>query len=125
MIQISTFVVCGFLAARIERNRRVTEAQYAELHHQIVLRKEAEEQWTSFINTSITAILTTDGHGTVLLANHSAGRLFGGADEAIIEGDNILTHLPFLVLPDNMHSTQLMLRTMLEGRALRKDRSVF
>jgi PAS domain-containing protein len=125
VIQISTFLVSGLLAARIERNRRTTEAQYKELQRQIVLRKEAEEQWTSFINTSLTAILTTDRRGTVLFGNRSGGRLFAGEDGAIIEGDNILSYMPFLVLPDDTHGSQLMLRTMLEGRALRKDQSVF
>jgi len=124
-IQISVFVVGGLLAARIDRNRRVTEIQYRELQRQIVLRQEAEEQWVSFINTSLAAILTTDGRGTILLANHSAGRMFAGAEGANIEGDNIFTYLPFLVLPDSMQDAKLRLRTMLEGRALQKDRSVF
>ena len=124
-IQISVFVVGGLLAARIDRNRRVTEIQYRELQRQIVLRQEAEEQWVSFINTSLAAILTTDGRGTILLANHSAGRMFAGAEGANIEGDNILTYLPFLVLPDSMQDAKLRLRTMLEGRALQKDRSIF
>jgi PAS domain-containing protein len=101
VIQISTFLVSGLLAARIERNRRTTEAQYKELQRQIVLRKEAEEQWTSFINTSLTAIVTTDSRGTVIFANRSGGRMFGGVDGAIIERDNILSYLPFLVLPDD------------------------
>ena len=125
LIQTSMFIGCGLLAARIDRNRRVTETQYAELQRQIVLRQEAEEQWTSFINTSLAAILTTDGRGTVLLANHSAGRMFAGAEGANIEGDNILTYLPFLVLPDSMQGTKFRLRTMLEGRALQKDRVWF
>lgn len=125
LIQVSVFLVCGLLAARIDRNRRVTEDHYAELQRQIVLRKEAEEQWFSFINTSLAAILTTDGRGTVVLANSSAGRLFGGAEGASIEGDNILRYLPFLILPDSTQGTHLRLRTMLEGRALKKDRSVF
>ena len=88
LIQISVFVVGGLLAARIDRNRRVTETQYEELQRQIVLRQEAEEQWVSFINTSLAGILTTDGRGTILLANQSAGRLFGGAEGATIEGGN-------------------------------------
>jgi len=125
LIQISVFVVSGLLAARIDRNRRVTEVQYQELQRQTVLRQEAEEQWISFINTSLAAILTTDGRGTILLANHSAGRMFAGTEGANVEGDNILTYLPFLVLPDSMQGAQLRLRTMLEGRALQKDRSVF
>jgi len=124
-IQISVFVVGGLLAARVDRNHRVTQAQYKELQRQIVLRREAEEQWISFADASLAAILTTDGRGTVLLANQAAERLFGGAEGATIEGDNILTYLPFLVLPDSLDGAQLRLRTMLEGRALEKDRSVF
>ena len=125
LIQISVFVVGGLLTARIDRNRLITKAQYEELQRQILLRQEAEEQWVSFINTSLAGILTTDGRGTILLANHSAGRLFGGAEGATIEGENILSYLPFLVLPDRIQGARLRLRTMVEGRALQKDRSVF
>jgi two-component system, LuxR family, sensor kinase FixL len=111
IIQPLTFLAAGLFVARMEQNRRRTEAQ------------EAEEQLKAVIDSSITAIVTSNAEGTIVLANRSAQSLFGQDEGKPLEGQNIANYLPFL---ENSNSgSKLMLRTTMEGRARRADGSWF
>jgi two-component system, LuxR family, sensor kinase FixL len=123
-IQAATFLVTGLLSARIEHNRQKSEHQLVELQRQTLLRQEAEDQLTAFIDTSLAAILTIDQDGVILLTNQSAERMFGKADGESLHGEEIVKYLPFLA-DRSTAGSGVMLRTMMEGRAARADHSAF
>ena len=124
-LQGATLVVAGLFASRMEQNRRRIEYQFLHLERQAELRAETEEQLAALINTSVTAILTTDSEGTILLANQSAKNLFAVAESRSLEGTNIAAYLPFLASTRPKPDAPLMLRTMVEGRGVRTDGSGF
>ena len=69
------FVGTGLFISELIRNRRIAMTHVEELEGQIKLRKDAEEQLRSLVESSPAAIVTIDSGGNVLLANEAAQHL--------------------------------------------------
>lgn len=112
-----TFGGVGLLLNEVARNRRLTLMHNRELAEEVALRKEAENQLTTLVESSPAAILSLDSHGRVLLANYAAGELFGLPVSAL-QGSSIRQFLPTLadILDDKVSSLPYRTATNCRGR---------
>lgn len=85
----------GLFFRELIHNRQLVVQHMGELEEQFRLRRDAEEQLRVLVETSPVAILTTDGNGSILIANHAAEAMFG-VDPAQARGDSICRYLPNL-----------------------------
>jgi two-component system, LuxR family, sensor kinase FixL len=75
IVAASGFAATGFFVGELNRRRRLLSAHLEEREQQMKLRREAELQVRTLIETSPLAILTLDHAGRVALANESARQL--------------------------------------------------
>lgn len=106
------------------RNRRLAAVHISEMEHEVVRRREAEEELKVLVESSPAAIFTLDAAGNVLLANQAAHRLLGCAPESL-RGMPISRAIPALAnVPSAGPGTQFF-RTEMECQGTRSDGEVF
>jgi PAS domain S-box-containing protein len=89
------FIGTGLFIHEMVTKRRIEMAHVEELEGQIKLRREAEEQLQTLVDSSPAAILTIDNQGRVLLANEAAQNLLG-LDSPLV-AQSIHRYLPALL----------------------------
>lgn len=92
-----SYLAVAYFATMLLRNHRLVAANLNAVEQEQVLRREAEEQFTTLVESSPAGILTLDEEGRVLAANAAAHRLFDISDTQALKGRTMLDHLPVLV----------------------------
>ncbi len=117
------FVGTGLFISELIRNRRIGMTHVEELEAQVKLRKDAEEQLRSLVESSPAAIVTIDSSGNVVLANEAAQHLLA-LEGTRLQGQGISLYLPAL---QTVLKTQQprMFRTTLQCTGRRGDGEVF
>jgi PAS domain S-box-containing protein len=117
------FVGTGLFISEMIRNRRIAMTHVEELEAQIKLRKDAEEQVRSLVETSPAAIVTIDSDGNVLLANEAAQHLLAPEGKSL-QGQRINSYLPALQTVLRTQQPRIF-RTTLQCTGTRSDGEVF
>jgi signal transduction histidine kinase len=104
----------GFFVIALMRNRREQD-----------LRREAEEQLKVLVESSPAAILTLDGQGVVLAANHAADKMFSIEEGQTLRGHAIGGYLPVLADALQLGSGAAGLRTAAQCQARRQNGEMF
>src|SRR5438046_5971286 len=104
----------GFFVIALMRNR-----------HEQDLRREAEEQLKVLVESSPAAILTVDGQGIVLAANHAADNMFSIDEGQTLRGHAIGGYLPVLADALQLGSGAAGLRTAAQCQARRQNGEMF
>jgi PAS domain S-box-containing protein len=117
------FVGTGLFISELIRNRRITMTHVEELEGQIQLRKDAEEQLRSLVESSPAAIVTIDAGGNVLLANEAAQHLLAPGAKPL-QGQKIDAYLPALQTVLKTRQARAF-RTTLQCTGRRSDGEVF
>src|SRR5437660_10718371 len=78
------------------RNRQLAIEHLSKIREEQNLRREAEEQLKVLVESSPAAILTLDGQGVVLAANHAADKMFSIEEGQTLRGHAIGGYLPVL-----------------------------
>lgn len=116
------FVGTGLFVSEIIRNRQMALEHADRVETETKLRREAEEHLLILVDSSPAAIVTMDGSGTILLANHAAQNLFGL--ESLPIGESISEFLPALgSAARSLKTTQF--RTELRCGGKRKNGEAF
>lgn len=123
VISCAGFVGTGLLISEMIRNRRTVLKHLRELEDQVTLRKDAEEQLRSLVESSPAAIVTIDSNGKVLLANEAAQHLLASGGTPL-PGQAVSKYLPAL---QNVLQSQpsRSFRTTLQCTGKRSDGEVF
>jgi PAS domain S-box-containing protein len=114
------FFSIGVFVYEMNRNRQIILAQLHEIERQSEARREAEEQLTVLIESSPAAIITTDSHGAVLMANEAAHRMLG-VKEPVLVGRSIHRYFPSLANVSGRETSQYLFRTVMQSRGHRED----
>lgn len=117
------FVGTGLFISEMIRNRRIVMTHVEELEGQVKLRRDAEAQLRSLVESSPAAIVTIDSDGKVLLANEAAQQLLAPGGPPL-PGRPIRSHLPAL---ETVLKTQRSrsFRTTLQCTGRKSDHEVF
>jgi PAS domain S-box-containing protein len=118
------FAATGFFVGELNRKRQLLSDHLAEREEQIRLRREAELQVRTLIETSPLAILTLNHAGRVALANESARQLLG-FDTIPLQGEDVTPHLPILGRMLQSQHSGGHIRTNVECRGQRRNGDVF
>ena len=118
------FAATGFFVSELNRRRRLLSAHLEEREEQMRLRREAELQVRTLIETSPLAILTLDHAGRVALANESARQLLA-FDDAPLQGEDVTPYLPILSRMLHSQHSGSNIRTNVECRGARRNGDVF
>ena len=117
------FAMTGFFVTEINQRRRLLKNHLLQLEQQVQLRRDAESQLRTLIDTSPLAILTMDAAGRAVLANESA-RAVLGFDDSSLPGTEIAAYLPILPrMLQNYRGTHI--RTNVESKGKRKNGEAF
>lgn len=117
------FIGTGLFISEMVRNRRIVMAHVAELENEMQLRRDAEEQARSLVQSSPAAIVTIDANGKVLLSNEAAQQLLAPGGRAL-PGQPIGPYLPALESVLKSQSSRLF-RTTLQCAGQRQDGEAF
>jgi PAS domain S-box-containing protein len=121
IVAASGFATTGFFVGELNRRRRLLSAHLEERGEQMKLRREAEQQVRTLIETSPLAILTLNQAGRVALANESARQLLA-FDTDPLQGKDVTPYLPILT---RMLQRGGNIRTNVECRGQRRNGDVF
>jgi signal transduction histidine kinase len=112
------YSACGLMVAGLIRNRQVAVAHLEKIGREQALRREAEEQLKTLAESSPAAILTVDGEGIVIAANHAASGMFALPDGESLKGRSIARYLPVLsdALQVGIESGGLKAEAQCQGR---------
>ena len=91
-----SYSACGLVVAALIRNRREALVHLEKIGRELMLRRVAEEQLKTLAESSPAAILTVDGDGIVIAANHSANEMFALKASESLKGRSIARYLPVL-----------------------------
>ncbi len=102
-----SYSACGMVVAALTRIGR-----------EQALRREAEEQLKTLVESSPAAILTVDGDGIVIAANNSAGEMFALPSDESLKDRPIAAYLPVLAdaLQVGFESGDLKAAAQCQGR---------
>jgi PAS domain S-box-containing protein len=123
IVAASGFATTGFFVDELNRRRRLLTSHLEEREQQEKLRREAELQVRTLIETSPLAILTLTQAGRVALANESARQLLGFESQPL-QGEDVSPYLPILARMLQHHSGG-NIRTNVECRGQRRNGDVF
>jgi two-component system, LuxR family, sensor kinase FixL len=124
IVSASGFAATGFFARELNHRRRLLAEHLEEREQQMRLRREAELQVRTLIETSPLAILTLDPAGRVALANESARQLLGFEADPL-QGEDVTPYLPILNRMLHSHHSGGNIRTNVECRGQRRNGDVF
>jgi PAS domain-containing protein len=120
-----SYLAVAFLVATLLRNHRLVAANLCTVQREQTLRREAEEELTTFVESSPAGILTLDEEGRVLAANGAAHRLFEISDTQSLKGRTMLDYLPVLVHALHMDVGAEPFRTAAQCHAKKENGEVF
>jgi two-component system sensor kinase FixL len=125
VLALVAYCSVGLFVAAVRNNQRLAVEHLERIRHEHMLRVEVEEQLKALVEGSPAAVLTLDGRGIVLAANHSANSLFGlDADESIV-GRPIEEHLPVLRDALRLDTGAEPFRTAAQSQGQRKNGTLF
>lgn len=124
ILSSSGFAATGLFISEMIRNRQIVIEHIEELERQMKLRRDAEEQLRSLVESSPAAIVTIDSDGKVLLANEAAQQLLASGPTPPLQGCAIRSYLPALETVLKTPSS-LSFRTTLQCTGQRSDGEVF
>lgn len=114
-----SFTAAGWLVRGVLENWKKVREQLMEIQARDRLLQDSEEQLRVLIETSSAAILTFDKTGSIIQANHAAGRLLSEEPGALLKR-NIADYLPALAqVPSDQ--TAPVFRTTMECSGHRKN----
>jgi signal transduction histidine kinase len=90
------YSACGLFVAALIRNRQDSLEHMERIHEEKELRRDAEEQLRTLVESSPAAILTVGGDGVVLAANNAANQMFALSGSLSLKGKVIDSYLPVL-----------------------------
>lgn len=115
------FVGTGLFVSEFVRNRRMLTHKH--LGDLLKLRRDADEQLQTLVESSPAAIVTIDVSGRILLANEAAQQLFAPGAHSL-QGQDISAYLPALrAIADTQ--TSRMYRTTMQCRGQRGSGETF
>jgi PAS domain S-box-containing protein len=119
------YSACGLVVAELIRNRQATIAHLERIGREQALRREAEEQLRTLVESSPAAIFTVDESGIVIAANNAANQMFVLNGRETLGGRPIAGYLPLLAdaLQLGSHSGELKTAAQCQGR--RENGEVF
>ena len=91
-----TYSGSGLFVIALMRNRQLALEHLSRLRREQMLRREAEEQLQTLVESSPAAILTIDEKGSVIASNRAAANLFMLASEEQLRGRAIEEYVPVL-----------------------------
>jgi len=124
VLYFAAFLGAGLYVRSVSLNRRTALAHLHEIERQRDARREAEEELRILIESSPAAIVTTDAHGSVLMANEAAHRLLSVA-QGELQGCVIYRYLPSLTNIWMHEASQQHFRTVMQARGQRDDGETF
>jgi PAS domain S-box-containing protein len=124
VVAASGFAATGFFVTELNRRRRLLMEHLAEREEQMTLRREAELQVRTLIETSPLAILTLNHQGRVALANESARQLLA-FENTPLQGEEVTPYLPILSRMLHSQHSGSNIRTNVECRGQRRNGDVF
>jgi two-component system sensor kinase FixL len=92
-----SYVCLAYFVTALLRRHRMAIDNLAAVEREQALRREAQEQLTTLVESSPAGIFTLDEEGRVLVANAAAYRLFDISDTQTLLGKTMLDYLPVLV----------------------------
>ena len=107
----TSYFVSGLFVAALVRNHQQTAAHLEEMRIEQNLRRDAEEQLRTLIESSPAAIFTLDSSGTVLTANNAAKRLLMIPEASPFVGQKIFDFFPLFADALRLDTTSRGLRT--------------
>ena len=117
------FVGIGLFISEVTRNRRIVLRHVQELEEEARLRRDAEEQLQSLVESSPAAIVTIDLGGKILLANEAAQQLLSPG-EGTLPGQAVSSYLPSLQTVLQTHPSRIF-RTTLQCMGKRSTGEAF
>lgn len=117
------FVGTGLFISEMVQSRRIVLKHVGELEDQMKLRRDAEEQLRSLIESSPAAIVTINANGKVLLANEAAQQLLAPGSPPL-QGQPVSLYLPALQTVLKTRPSRSF-RTTLQCTGQRSDGEVF
>jgi PAS domain S-box-containing protein len=124
LLYLAAFSGMGLFAREVVAGRRAAVLHVDQLERENQARRDAEEQLEVLVESSPIAILTTDGKGTVLMANDAAHRLFELPPGSLC-GRPITPHLPSLLNVPDLRTGQPSFRTVMQCKGYRAEGEVF
>jgi PAS domain S-box-containing protein len=115
------FAGTGLFISELVRNRRIVAQKH--LGDLMKLRREAEEQLQTLVESSPAAIVTIDLSGKILLANEAAQQLLA-PESGPLPGQDISAYLPALYTAVQTQATRVF-RTALQCRGQRSNGEAF
>lgn len=115
----------GLLIVEMSRNRRRVILHYAGLKMEQELRRKAEEQLQTLVQSSPAAILTVDHDGLIIAANRAAGEMFGLDKDADLIGQPLGLFVSALGNALKLPSGSRQMRTSAWTWARRADGTMF
>jgi PAS domain S-box-containing protein len=116
------FTAAGLFVSELIRNRQIVLRHLSELEEKERLRRDAEDELQSLVDTSPAAILTIDSLGQIVLANDAAHQLLGAMPS--LRGRPIGAFLPALRSALQRPSSRA-LRTTMQCRGQRETGEAF
>jgi two-component system, LuxR family, sensor kinase FixL len=113
----------GLFVNELVRNRQLADEHVQVLTNEMALRREAEQETQSVVESSPAAIITVDHEGVILLGNEAAERLFALGDGTVI-GSKLQDYVPAL-LPALKQEWPQSFRTAVQCRGQRKNGEAF
>lgn len=115
------FLGTGLFISELVRNRRIMTRKH--LGDLMKLRREAEEQLQTLVESSPAAIVTIDASGKILVANEAAQELLAPGSRNL-QGQDISAHLPALRTVVQTQASRVF-RTALQCRGQRSNGETF
>jgi two-component system, LuxR family, sensor kinase FixL len=120
-----SYLAVAYFVTMLLRNHRLVVANLNAVEQEQALRREAEEQFTTLVESSPAGILTLDEEGRVLAANAAAHRLFEICDTQALKGRTMLDYLPVLVHALHLDADAQPFHTAAQCQAKKENGEVF
>jgi two-component system sensor kinase FixL len=117
------FIGTGLFISELVRNRQIILEHVSALEEQQALRRDAERELLSLVDTSPAAIVTVGEDACVRLANEAACRLLATKPTDVC-GEPIGSYLPSLAKVLNRHASKIF-RTSMQCRGRRRTGEAF
>jgi PAS domain S-box-containing protein len=118
------FSATGLFAYESAKNRNFALQHVQEIESEVELRREAEQQLKTLIESSPAAIVTLDASGKALMANSAAHRLLGFDPDGLV-GTSIHSFLPCLAKVPSTDESMPSFRTSIQCRGRRRSGEMF
>jgi PAS domain S-box-containing protein len=119
------YSACGLVVAELIRNRQATIAHLERIGREQALRREAEEQLKTLVESSPAAIFTVDESGIAIAVNNAANQMFALTGRETLKGRSIAGYLPLLADALQLGSQSGELKTAAQCQGRRENGEVF